>query len=140
VVIGLWIAFPRKVAVPPPQTSPSSEAVRVTKGSPWTGTYQGDAGKDRLVLHVREVSSTGVHDVTLTVDNLTTGKMGETAFAVELGQGGKKLTFSLGEPAAPRATGALEMTSDKQSLTGEWRQLKANRALRVDFRRTSSQP
>jgi hypothetical protein len=137
-VAALLLMFFRRTA-PPPAPSPQPGTIAYHQANPWTGTYAGDVAKDRVLIHITEISSTGRHEFQITVDNANIGKHAESAVEIEFGQNGK-LTFSLGEASAPRARCAVELTSDKQNLTGEWRQLKANHVFRVDFRRTSSEP
>lgn len=136
VAVVLGFMFLRQPAAPSPAPIQQPSMIAYDKAAPWTGTYEGDVAKDRMVLHVTEESS---HEIQITVDNATTGKQAEKAAEVELGKD-KKLTFSLGQVATPRVRCALELTSDKQSLTGEWTQVKADRPLRVAFKRTSSRP
>jgi hypothetical protein len=124
-------------AATPPTQQPAP--IAFNNAAPWTGTYEGNVAKDQVVVHISEESSSGHHEFQITVDNAANGKQGEPAIAIELGQDGK-LTFSMGKAAAPRARCTVELASDKQSLSGEWLQLKTNRALQVDFKRTSPQP
>lgn len=139
IAAGLWFAFFRTPAAPlrPPITSPAG--VAFNRAQPWNGTFQGDVGKNRVVVHIREESGGGHHSFTVTVDDAISGREGERAIDIELERGGR-LTFVLGEEAAPRAQCMLELTSDKQHLIGAWHQLKADRTLRVDFERTAGEP
>jgi hypothetical protein len=134
----LWFAFSGKPTAPT-ALAQQPGAVAFSKSAPWAGTYEGEVGKSQLIIHISEESPNGHHEFQITVDNATTGKQGERAVSIDLARDGR-LTFALGEQAAPRAQCAVQLTSDRQSLTGEWRQLAANRTLRVDFKRTSAQP
>jgi len=139
IVAVLCFIFLRKPAAQPTTQIQQTGLIAYNKAEPWAGTYEGDVAKDQIVVHISEESSAGRHDFQITVDNLTTGKQAEKAAEIELGKG-EKLTFSLGDPTAPRVRCALELTSDRQSLIGKWTQLKTNpnHPLQVAFNRTSS--